>query len=551
MKKSVAVLGLAGALAAACVVLAQERPERRERPDGPPGGFAGGPPQRGGFGGPNAPETRLVGQFDKDGDKILNKAERDAAREFIKKEKAEGRGPRRPGPPGGFGPRGGEEQVKPAAGEKLAPADVKTYGDEGLYESGVLRTLFFTFESPDWEAELADFYNTDVEVPAQLVVDGKTYKDVGVHFRGASSFFTVGESRKRSLNVSIDFADSKQKLGGHQTLNLLNSHTDPSFLRTILYYQVAREYVPAPKANLVRVVLNGESWGIYVNAQQFNKEFVKEWFPESKGARWKVPGSPRGRGGLEYLGNDAEAYKRIYEIKTKDDAKSWDELIRLCRVLNETPADKLVAELSPILDIDGALKFLAIENALINNDGYWTRASDYNLCQDEKGRFHFVPHDANETFRPAQGPGMRGGGGGEGGPVGLDPLAGMSDADKPLLGKLLAAPELRAKYFGYVKQIAEESLDWRKLGPVAEKYHALIAEDVKKDTHKLSDERAFADSLTKDPAPPERREGQGGPGFGRRGPGGGPSMSLKSFVEQRRAFLLNHPEVKEAKIPKS
>ena len=40
--------------------------------------------------------------------------------------------------------------------------------------------------------------------------------------------------------------------------------------------------------------------------------------------------------------------------------------------------------------------------------------------------------------------------------------------------------------------------------------------------------------------------GFGGPG-GRGGPGGmsqRPSLSLKSFFEQRRAFLLNYPEIK-------
>src|SRR5207253_6629789 len=47
------------------------------------------------------------------------------------------------------------------------------------------------------------------------------------------------------------------------------------------------EYMPAPKANYVRVVINGESWGIYVNAQQFNKDFIRDWFNTKKGARWK------------------------------------------------------------------------------------------------------------------------------------------------------------------------------------------------------------------------------------------------------------------------
>src|SRR4051812_41803902 len=50
-------------------------------------------------------EQKLVKQFDKDGDKRLNKDERAAAREFLKKERAAGRGGRGgPGGAGGFGP---------------------------------------------------------------------------------------------------------------------------------------------------------------------------------------------------------------------------------------------------------------------------------------------------------------------------------------------------------------------------------------------------------------------------------------------------------------
>jgi hypothetical protein len=45
------------------------------------------------------------------------------------------------------------------------------------------------------------------------------------------------------------------------------------------------------------------------------------------------------------------------------------------RVLNETPPERLEAALAPLLDIDGALKFLALDDALVNSDGYWTRAS--------------------------------------------------------------------------------------------------------------------------------------------------------------------------------
>jgi hypothetical protein len=469
-------------------------------------------------------------QFDKDDNRILDATERQAAREFLQKERDEGRGPRR----GRF--FGGRGESTSAPGKQLTPSDVQTFGDEPLYDLFTLRTFFLEFESADWERELDDFYHTDAEVPAKLTVDGKSFADVGVHFHGASSYSSLQNfGQKASLGLSMDMAHEKQELLGYRTVDLLNSHADPSFLHTVLYLQIARDYIPAPKANLARVVIDGENWGIYVNTEHFNKDFVHEWFPKSKGARWKVPGSPRAHAGLEYLGEDVDAYRRIYEIKTKDENTSWRQLIHLCRVLCETPSDQLESELNKVLDVDGTLKFLALQNTLIDNNGYWSRASDYNLCQDQTGRFHIIPHDANETFSPPERRGSdRSPNSGEPN-VTLDPATGSEDPSKPLLNRLLAVKNLRARYFGYVRQIAEQSLDWNKLGPIAAKYHKLIAEDVKADTKKLDSYEEFEASLGENPEPNATHDSH--------------LMNLKTFIEKRRAFLLDQPEVKKASMP--
>jgi len=419
-----------------------------------------------------------------------------------------------------------------------------------------LRTIFFDFSDANWEKELMAFKGSDVEVPASMVVDGQTYKDVGVRFRGSSSFMMVPEGLKHSIDVTVDFTDKKQNISGYRSLNLLNSHEDPSFLRSVLFLDAAREYVPAAAANLVRVVINGESWGVYGNVEQVNKDFVSRTFKAEGGARWKVPGSPGGRGGLEYSGEDPNAYKRVFEIKTKDDPKSWAALINLTKVLNQTPPDRLEAALAPIFDIDGALKFLALDNTLVNNDGYWVRASDYNIYLDPKGVFHVFPHDTNETFAPGGGPGggragfggpppdapggdvlrgnPRGGPGGPGGPGGfgpggpgrggrgfmmggtatLDPLIGLDDTTKPLRSKLLAVPALRAKYLAYCRQIATKWLDWKMLGPIVTQAQTMIAADVKTDTRKLNSFEEFEAS----------------------------AQDLKTFAETRRALILNYPQ---------
>jgi len=409
-----------------------QTPDNSLRPEGgPPAGgglplgdgpsdFGGPPPFGPGGFGPGGPggmmqaETKLVKQFDKDGDKRLNREERKAARGFMAKQPAN-RGPGGPGGRrGGFGPPG-QSRTPAQPGPKLSPADVKSFPDAAVYDLQTFRTFFLEFENSDWEKELADFKNTDVEVPAKLIVDGKVYPDVGVHFHGMSSYMMVGEGQKRSLVLSLDYVHPDQQIGGYRKLNLLNSHEDPSFLHTVLSLQIARDYMPAPKANFARVAINGESWGVYVNQQHFNKDFVKEWFDTTKGARWKVRGNPGGRGGFDYLGEDVAPYKQIYELKTKDDPQAWMDFIKLCKVLKETPAEQLESALAPLLDIDRALKFLAWDNALANGDGFWTRASDYGLYQDEQRRFHFIPYDANETFSSGGGPGGPGGPGGRGG----------------------------------------------------------------------------------------------------------------------------------------
>lgn len=495
--------------------------------DGPPPG--GGP---GRFGGPPTgvrEDRKIVAQFDKNGDKRLDLVERKAAREFLAKN-PEGRGPGGRGPRGPRGPRE-DSATPPTPGAKVPLAEAKTYVGSPLYASNIVRTFFLEFEAADWEKELSDFHGTDVEVPAKLTVDGKSYTDVGVHFRGSSSYMMVGEGRKRSLNLSMDFVRDDQRLLGYRTINLLNAHRDASFLRSVLYYHIARQYLPAPQANFVKLVVNGESWGIYVNAQQFNKDFIKEWFPDAKGARWKVPGSPRGNAGLSYLGTNVADYRAKYELKTKDDPKSWAALIELCRTLNDTPIDRLEAALTPKLDLDQVISFLAIENVFINSDGYWTRASDYELYLDNRGRFHVIPYDSNETFNVPEGGGRRGGGESVRG-VELDPFAGAKDANKPLLSRLLEVPSLRQRYLARVREIATHWLDWNRLGPIATEYHSLIDAEVKADTRKLSSYEAFDQSLTKD----SEQEGFRGRET---------ALSLKGFAEQRRAYLLNHPEIKK------
>ena len=93
-------------------------------------------------------------------------------------------------------------------------------------------------------------------------------------------------------------------------------------------------------------------------------------------------------------------------------------------------------------------------------------------------------------------------------------MIGLDDASKPLRSKLLAVPALRAKYLGYVREIADKWLDWRTLEPLVRQYQSVIAADVKADTRKLYPTAQFTTGVDQGPT------------------------SLKAFADGRRAFLL-------------
>jgi hypothetical protein len=456
------------------------------------------------------PDIPVLRRFDRNDDKRLDYAERAAAREYLTAHPEL----RRPVRVGARNTRVG------TPGPKLSPKDVRGYpATVSLYDPDALRTIFLEFEHGDWEQELAAFYHTDVEVHATLIVDGQTYRDVGVGFRGNNSFTAVPEGLKRPLSLTIDSVH-EQSLLGHRSLNLLNANQDPTFLRSVLFLDVARDYIPAVKANFVRVVINGESWGVYVNQQTFSKEFLSENFKTTSGTRWKSPNNSTG-GGFSYLGDDITLYRRWYEMKDSDNLDAWRSLVRATRLLAETPPDQLEKVLEPVMDVDEALRYLALDVALANNDGYWRDGSDFNLYLNDRGRFLFTLHDVNEGFRP---------GGRAGGAAQPEPLTTLDDPNKALRQKLLAVPKYRDRYLAYVGDIADKWLDWKRIGPIVEKYHKLIAADVAADTRKLDSTESFTLGIY---GPPD---------------GSPPSAStIKGFADQRRAALLSHPEVQRVR----
>jgi len=548
-------------------------------PGGP--GFPGGP---GGPGGPMGQQTKVLERFDLDKNQRLDAEERKAARAWLAENRAQrGRGPGGRGfpgggpgdfpgggpggfpGPGGPGGEGGRQPDPNAKGKAVAPADVPSYPGRPLFDPDVVRTLFVEFPQGDWFEELSAFYHTDVVVPATVTVDGKVYADVGTNFRGNTSYM-MARGKKKPWELDFGFGDQKQNLLGVRNLDLINCAADPSFLREVLHGWIANQFFPAPRVALVRLVVNGEDFGVYAAVQQFDKEFLQDHFGTKQGNRWKVPADFSGNGGLRWLGEDPKAYERNYQLKSKEDPVAWAALVDLCAVLANTPLEDLERVLPQHLDVEGTLWFLAVDNALADDDGYFSRASDYVLYRDPNGRFHPIPRDNNEILlggggprgprpggpgvppnappgdagaprdpqRPGFGPGgqgpggqgpggRRGPGGGPGGGTAQTPLQGAARQDRPLLHRLLEVPAWRERYLAHLREIATRVFAPEVVGARIESWRATIAPIVADDVHALYGAEAFERCfLVDDQQLPARG-------------------SLLAVIAQRRKAILDDP----------
>ena len=373
-------------------------------------------------------DVELHDRFDANADGRLDRAERDLAR-----KEAESRPPRRRR----GGPARAEERPESPRPEtipdalKIDPDDLRQtprHEGTGLYDRDVLHTIFLRFEADDWHDEMVAFHGTDVEVPATLLLDGRPIGEVGVSYRGNTSFDMPA---KKSFGISIDAYDDDLRIDERRTLNLLNANGDQSMMREVLFSNIASDHIPAPEANFVRVVVNGTYLGVYGNVEQINKDFTKRHHDTRGGVRWKVPPDFSGGGALAYHGPDREEYADKYELKTGSAGpEDWDALIELCRILKETPDEEMEETLPKHLDVSEAIRFLALDNAFVDSDGYYSRGSDYYVYMDPDGIFHLIHYDNNETF----GRGRRSGPGGRGGPDGRDAPGGRGGRGGPPQG---------------------------------------------------------------------------------------------------------------------
>ena len=290
-------------------------------------------------------------------------------------------------------------------------------------------------------------------VLGKVTVGGVVFTNVGVRFKGNSSFNGSRGSLKRPFKLDFDRHVPGRTLAGLEELFLNNNANDPSQLRESLAYSAfAKAGVPAPRTTGLRVWLRrGDSeprqyLGLYTGAEPVEGDFLKRHFGSKRGLLTK----PERVRGLEYLGDRWSAYVARYETRSTVRTADARRFMHLLRDLNESTDPTFIETMKREVDVDGLLRFVAVNAWLANYDSFLGNGHNYYLFMPSEGPLHFIAWDLNEAF-------------------GRHPMAGSAHeqatfsilhpavAPNAFLERFLNQPEWRDRYQTLVRSLGEGS----------------------------------------------------------------------------------------------
>ena len=407
----------------------------------------------------------------------------------------------------------------------------------GLFDEDSVREIYLDFYDPNYHNYLVNawFYNPDERIPAILTMNGVSYDSVGVRYKGNSTFCLPNDisNPKVPYNIDMNYFISGQNLLGYKKLKLANAWMDPTFVKQISSSNVYRKYLPTGESNLVKLYVQGNYLGLYVNDESINKQFLKKHFDEKSGPLFKCDNIDRFCDtanapsamppNLFYMGDDTTLYYDSYDMKSD---YGWEELVNLIKVINTD-----FENIDSVLNVDRTLWAFAVNQVIANLDCYNTYyVHNYYLYQTKDGLFQMIPWDLDNSFVGAI--------------MGFDywnpsnvyeydpyftgpNLGGTTQPwdERPLLFKLLNNPIYRKIYTAHLRTIINESLNISDIGANVIDLQNVGLSAASQDNNKafsMSDYYSNVNSAL-----------WTGWGFG----------GIISTVDARKQFLLSHPEI--------
>lgn len=370
---------------------------------------------------------------------------------------------------------------------------------EDFYDITQVREVKIYFSQDDWKYQLDSLFSSGdsyTRIQADVEIDGEMYPDCGVRYKGFSSW--NADEAKNPFNISLDYTYANQNHQGYRKLKLSNVIYDPSFVREVLSYSIARKYMPASGSNFANLYINDTLIGVYTNNQAVDDGFVETHFGNSDNSFFK--GNPESlqypfgqNANLAYAhGDDSSGYEPYYKIESDN---GWKELFNFIDVLNNDTAN-----IEQVLNVDRALWMHAFNYSLLNLDSYIAYSQNYYLYQENNAQFNTIIWDLNMSFgsfRHSDGSTNF-----SGLTISkletLDPLQHLtfSISPRPLMKNLFLNSTYKKMYLAHIRTIISENITNGDYLLVGEQLQELIDPYVQNDTNKFYTYLDFTENLS-------------------------------------------------------
>ena len=314
-------------------------------------------------------------------------------------------------------------------------------------------TLSSLLNDPDREIHVGSgFGGLFPWVHASVAIDGQLLSNVGMRYKGNSTFSASEGMLRRSYKLKFDQFDEALRFDGLKTLNLNSGALDSSRIRETLSFSVFRAAgVPAAQTAFAEATLTvpgsheREHVGLYTLIEQVNKQFLKRYFTNNDGLLLKPE---RLRGGIQYLGENWSAYEPSYRPEREATPAEARRVIDFAQLIATSSDAQFREQIGSFLEVDRFLRFVAVNAILMNLDSYLSVGHNFFIYLDPStSRFVFIPWDQDLSM---------GGFGGAGGGQGMDaslmhPYSGQNE----LISRLLDAPEFNARYRAILTELSE------------------------------------------------------------------------------------------------
>ena len=258
------------------------------------------------------------------------------------------------------------------------------------------------FINPDTLEWIYENVNSNIEFRADFIFDNgdirDTIEEVGFRLRGNTS----RNSAKKSFKVSFNTYEPGRKYYGLEKMNLNGEHNDPSIMRSKIGWDMLREFeISGSRTNHVEVYINDDYYGLYLNVEHIDEEFIDSRFGNNNGNLYKClwPAD------LDYLGSNPDLYKftagdrRTYDLKTNTALDDYTDIAHFIGVLNNTPSNDFRCDIEEVFNIHDYLKIAAVDVFLGNWDGYIYNKNNFYLYHNTQAKkFEYIQYDLDNTF---------------------------------------------------------------------------------------------------------------------------------------------------------